>query len=172
MVLRSRPVEVYRMNSTGREMWQWTQIGARAPAHGPNGRIAVASTRPRRRSVGRGKCRDRTLLRKARQDARRRPSGGHGAPSHGGRAAMTARGSMVEGKGADTFCKSKWEGPTRRAYYASLGPSVPERPEMRLDKTMHKIMHRAASRFGNLGRRCFTCIVRDSARGLAFRRAH
>jgi hypothetical protein len=26
-----------RMNSTARETWQWTQIGERAPTHGPNG---------------------------------------------------------------------------------------------------------------------------------------
>jgi hypothetical protein len=31
---------VYRMNSTGRETWRWTQIGVRAPTHGPNGGIA------------------------------------------------------------------------------------------------------------------------------------
>ena len=31
---------IYRMNSTGRETWQWTQIGPRAPTYGPNGGIA------------------------------------------------------------------------------------------------------------------------------------
>ena len=31
---------IYRMNSTGRELWRWTQIGIRAPSHGPNGGAA------------------------------------------------------------------------------------------------------------------------------------
>ena len=31
---------IYRMNSTGRELWRWTQIGIRAPSHGPNGGVA------------------------------------------------------------------------------------------------------------------------------------
>jgi len=31
---------VYRMKSTGRELWRWTQIGMRAPSHGPNGGVA------------------------------------------------------------------------------------------------------------------------------------
>jgi hypothetical protein len=30
---------IYRMDSTGREMWHWTQIGG-APSHGPNGGVA------------------------------------------------------------------------------------------------------------------------------------
>ena len=31
---------IYRMGSTGRELWQWTQIGIRAPSYGPNGGVA------------------------------------------------------------------------------------------------------------------------------------
>jgi hypothetical protein len=31
---------MYRMNSTGRELWHWTQIDIRAPTHGPNGGVA------------------------------------------------------------------------------------------------------------------------------------
>jgi hypothetical protein len=31
---------IYRMNSTGRELWRWTQIGIRAPSYGPNGGVA------------------------------------------------------------------------------------------------------------------------------------
>ena len=31
---------IFRMTSIEREMWQWTQIGERAPTHGPNGGIA------------------------------------------------------------------------------------------------------------------------------------
>jgi len=31
---------IYRMRSTGRELWLWTQIGIRAPSHGPNGGLA------------------------------------------------------------------------------------------------------------------------------------
>jgi hypothetical protein len=31
---------MYRMNSTGRELWHWTQIGIRAPSYGPNGGVA------------------------------------------------------------------------------------------------------------------------------------
>ena len=31
---------IYRMNSTGRELWRWTQIGIRAPSHDPNGGAA------------------------------------------------------------------------------------------------------------------------------------
>jgi hypothetical protein len=33
-------VRILRLRSTGRELWHWTQIGIRAPSHGPNGRIA------------------------------------------------------------------------------------------------------------------------------------
>ena len=28
---------IYRMNSAGRELWRWTQIGLSAATHGPNG---------------------------------------------------------------------------------------------------------------------------------------
>jgi hypothetical protein len=28
------------MHSTGRKLWQWTQIGMRAPTRGPNGGLA------------------------------------------------------------------------------------------------------------------------------------
>jgi hypothetical protein len=31
---------IYRMKSTGRETWMWTQSGMRAPTHEPNGGIA------------------------------------------------------------------------------------------------------------------------------------
>jgi hypothetical protein len=31
---------IYRMRSTGRELWPWTQIGIRAPSYGPNGGVA------------------------------------------------------------------------------------------------------------------------------------
>ena len=31
---------IYRMRSTGRELWLWTQIGIRASSHGPNGGMA------------------------------------------------------------------------------------------------------------------------------------
>jgi hypothetical protein len=31
---------IYRTRSTGRELWLWTQIGIRAPSHGPNGGAA------------------------------------------------------------------------------------------------------------------------------------
>ena len=33
---------IYRMSSTARETWMWTQIGAWAPAFGPNGGIAYS----------------------------------------------------------------------------------------------------------------------------------
>ena len=32
---------IYRMRSTGRELWLWTQIGIRAPSHGPNGGLRL-----------------------------------------------------------------------------------------------------------------------------------
>ena len=51
-----------RLRSTGRELWQWTQIGLRAPAHGPNGGLALASTRPRLRSGRRGSGKGRDLI--------------------------------------------------------------------------------------------------------------
>jgi hypothetical protein len=31
---------MYRMNSTGRELWRWTQSGIFQPSHGPNGGVA------------------------------------------------------------------------------------------------------------------------------------
>jgi hypothetical protein len=31
---------IYRLRSTGRELWLWTQIGIRAPSYGPNGGVA------------------------------------------------------------------------------------------------------------------------------------
>ena len=31
---------VYRMRSTGRELWRWTQSGIFQPTHGPNGGMA------------------------------------------------------------------------------------------------------------------------------------
>ena len=31
---------ILRLRSTGRELWLWTQIGIRAPSHGPNGGVA------------------------------------------------------------------------------------------------------------------------------------
>ena len=31
---------ILRLRSTGREVWHWTQIGIRAPTHGPNGGAA------------------------------------------------------------------------------------------------------------------------------------
>jgi hypothetical protein len=31
---------IYRMNSTGRELWRWTQSGLAQPSHGPNGGVA------------------------------------------------------------------------------------------------------------------------------------
>ena len=31
---------IYRMNSTGRELWRWTQSGIFQPTHGPNGTVA------------------------------------------------------------------------------------------------------------------------------------
>jgi hypothetical protein len=31
---------IYRMRSTGRELWRWTQIDIRAPSYGPNGGVA------------------------------------------------------------------------------------------------------------------------------------
>jgi hypothetical protein len=31
---------IYRMRSTGRELWCWTQSGIRAPSSGPNGGVA------------------------------------------------------------------------------------------------------------------------------------
>ena len=31
---------IYRLRSTGRELWQWTQIDIRAPMYGPNGGVA------------------------------------------------------------------------------------------------------------------------------------
>ena len=30
---------IYRLRSTGRELWQWTQIGIRAPSYDPNGGV-------------------------------------------------------------------------------------------------------------------------------------
>ena len=33
---------IYRMRSTGRELWLGTQIGIRAPSYGPNGGVADA----------------------------------------------------------------------------------------------------------------------------------
>ena len=31
---------ILRLGSTGRELWQWTQISMRAPSYGPNGGVA------------------------------------------------------------------------------------------------------------------------------------
>jgi hypothetical protein len=31
---------MYRMNSTGRELWRWTRSGIFQPSHGPNGGVA------------------------------------------------------------------------------------------------------------------------------------
>ena len=31
---------MYRMNSTDRELWRWTQSGIFQPSHGPNGGVA------------------------------------------------------------------------------------------------------------------------------------
>jgi hypothetical protein len=31
---------ILRLRSTGRELWQWTQIGIRAPSYGPNDGVA------------------------------------------------------------------------------------------------------------------------------------
>ena len=31
---------IYRMNSTGRELWEWTQMGIFQPTRGPNGGVA------------------------------------------------------------------------------------------------------------------------------------
>jgi hypothetical protein len=31
---------IYRMRSTGRELWRWTQSGLAQPTHGPNGGVA------------------------------------------------------------------------------------------------------------------------------------
>ena len=31
---------ILRLRSTGRELWQWTQISIRAPSYGPNGGVA------------------------------------------------------------------------------------------------------------------------------------
>jgi hypothetical protein len=38
---------IYRMRSTGRELWQWTQIG-RGPSHGPNGGMGCIAKTPLR----------------------------------------------------------------------------------------------------------------------------
>jgi hypothetical protein len=45
---------IYRMRSTGRELWLWTQIGIRAPSHGPKAVRWIHWTKPRPRSGGRG----------------------------------------------------------------------------------------------------------------------
>jgi hypothetical protein len=31
---------IFRLRSTGRELWKWTQIDIRAPMYGPNGAVA------------------------------------------------------------------------------------------------------------------------------------
>jgi len=39
-VQRASQGRIYRMNSTGRELWRWTQSGMFQPSHGPNGGVA------------------------------------------------------------------------------------------------------------------------------------
>ena len=52
---------ILRLRSTGRELWQWTQITIRAPSYGPNG--GVADTLDEAKAAFRGhwgKARDHT----------------------------------------------------------------------------------------------------------------